>query len=72
MVLADMLELIHLASRQAAGGQLADLPEHEITALTSLAEEIGLPRLVRAWQIALKGHGEIAIAPDAHAALIWC
>ena len=69
MVLADMLELIHLASRQAAGGQLADLPEHEITALTSLAEDIGLPRLVRTWQIALKGHGEIAIAPDAHAAV---
>ena len=69
MVLADMLELIHLASRQAAGGQLADLPEHEIAALTGLAEDIGLPRLVRAWQIALKGHGEIAIAPDAHAAV---
>ena len=69
MVLADMLELIHLASRQAAGGQLTDLPEHEITALTSLAEEMGLQRLVRAWQIALKGHGEIAIAPDAHAAV---
>ena len=69
MVLADMLELIHLASRQAAGGQLTDLPEHEITSLTSLAEEMGLQRLVRAWQIALKGHGEIAIAPDAHAAV---
>ena len=68
MVLSDMLELIHLASRLAAGGVLSDLPEHEISTLTSLAEDIGLARLVRAWQIALKGHGEMAIAPDAHAA----
>ena len=69
MVLADMLELIHLASRLAAGGGLADLPEHEVTALTTLAEDVGLPRLVRAWQIALKGHGEMAIAPDTHGAM---
>jgi DNA polymerase-3 subunit gamma/tau len=68
MVLADMLELIHLASRLAAGGSLADLPEHELVALTALAEDVGLPRLVRAWQIGLKGHGEMTIAPDAHAA----
>lgn len=68
MVLSDMLELIHLASRLASGGGLTDLPEHEITALTELADQVGLPRLVRAWQIALKGHGEMAMAPDAHAA----
>ena len=67
-VLSDMLELIHLGARLAAGGVLSDLPEHETAALTALADEVGLPRLVRAWQITLKGYGEMAIAPDAHAA----
>ncbi|MCE2517892.1 MAG: DNA polymerase III subunit gamma/tau [Alphaproteobacteria bacterium] len=68
MVINDMLDLVHLASRLAAGGHLDDAPETEREALTTLAQSAGIARLGRAWQILLKGHGEITTAPDPHAA----
>lgn len=69
MVLNDMLDLVHLASRLAAGGHLDDAPEGEREQLGQLSESIGIARLGRAWQITLKGHGEIGMAPNPHAAL---
>jgi len=68
MVLRDMLDLLHLASRLAAGGEASDLPQTEQEVLARMAETSGMARLVRAWQITLKGHGELALAPDPKAA----
>lgn len=68
MIIADMLDYIHMASRIAAGGSIADLPEAEQAELDHMAKDITLSRLARAWQIMLKGHGEVNLAPDPHAA----
>jgi len=68
MVLRDMLDLLHLAARLAAGGEAADLPQMEQETLAGIAAANGMARLVRAWQITLKGHGELALAPDPKAA----
>ena len=68
MVLRDMLDLLHLAARVAAGGGLGDAPEGEAESLKSMAATHGVTRLARAWQITLKGHGELALAPDQAAA----
>ena len=68
MVIADMLDYIHMASRIAAGGSIEDLPETEQAELHDMASQIALSRLARAWQIMLKGHGEVNLAPDPHAA----
>ncbi|MDC1381868.1 DNA polymerase III subunit gamma/tau [Candidatus Puniceispirillum sp.] len=67
MVISDLLDLIHLASMQAAGGSNEDRIEAEHMMLTNLAE-IGIARLGRAWQLLLKGHTEIAQAPNPAAA----
>ena len=68
MILNDLLDLLHLASRLAAGGHVGDAPEAEHDQLSGLAKDIGMARLGRAWQITLKGHGELAVAPNPHAA----
>ena len=68
MVLRDMLDLLHLAARVAAGGGVGDAPEGETEVLASMAKAHGMARLVRAWQITLKGHGELGLAPDQAAA----
>jgi DNA polymerase-3 subunit gamma/tau len=68
MVMADMLDFIHLASRQAAGGTLSDLPDAENEALTTLGQKVAISRLARAWQVMLKGHAEVNLAPQPHAA----
>ena len=67
MVINDMLDLIHMATRLAAGGHLDDAPEGEREQLTRLAETSGVAKLGRAWQIALKGHGEVQSSPNPHA-----
>ena len=59
---------MHLASRLAAGGHAGDAPEAEQDRLAQLAKDVGMARLGRAWQIILKGHGEIGVAPNPHAA----
>ena len=68
MILNDLLDLLHLASRLAAGGHAGDTPESEQDRLSQLAQNVGMARLGRAWQIILKGHGELGVAPNPHAA----
>ena len=63
MLVADLLDLIHLASMQAAGAPSDDLIDSDKATVLSLAE-FGIARLGRAWQLLLKGHGELAQAPD--------
>ena len=63
MLVADLLDLTHLASMQAAGAPSDDLIDSDKTTVLNLAE-FGIARLGRAWQLLLKGHGELAQAPD--------
>ena len=63
MLVADLLDLIHLASMQAAGAASDNLIDSDKATVLSLAE-FGIARLGRAWQLLLKGHGELAQAPD--------
>ena len=67
MVVADLLDLVHRASVKAAGGNLEALLEVEKTPVSELAK-LGIARLGRAWQMLLKGHGEITSAPQPMAA----
>ena len=66
-IISDLLDLTHYASLAAAGAPLADLPESTISLTAELAE-LGIARLGRAWQIILKGHGEVKTAPNARVA----
>ena len=59
MLVADLLDLIHLASMQAAGAASDDLIDSDKATVLGLAE-FGIARLGRAWQLLLKGHGELA------------
>ena len=68
MILRDMLGCVHLATRVASGAGTGDLSEPEIEIITALAGDCGVARLVRAWQVLLKGHGEVVSAPDQNAA----
>jgi len=67
MVIADLLDLVHRASLKAAGGSLEALLEVEKAPVSELAE-LGIARLGRAWQMLLKGHGEVTSAPQPGAA----
>ena len=67
MLVTDLLDLIHLASMQAAGGSNDALIESEREMIANLAES-GIARLGRAWQLLLKGHGELGQAPNPAAA----
>ncbi|MBL6775261.1 MAG: DNA polymerase III subunit gamma/tau [Candidatus Puniceispirillum sp.] len=67
MLVSDLLDLIHLASMQAAGGSDEAVIESEREMITSLASS-GIARLGRAWQLMLKGHGELGQAPNPAAA----
>ena len=67
MILSDLLDLVHCASLKAAGGAMDTLLESEVEAIETLSG-LGIARLGRAWQMLLKGHGEIASAPQPPAA----
>jgi DNA polymerase-3 subunit gamma/tau len=67
MLVTDLLDLIHLASMQAAGGNDDALIESEREMIAGLAGS-GIARLGRAWQLLLKGHGELGKAPNPAAA----
>ena len=67
MILSDLLDLVHRASLKAAGGAMDTLLESEVEAIETLSG-LGIARLGRAWQMLLKGHGEIASAPQPAAA----
>ncbi len=66
MLVADLLDLIHLASMHAAGAPLDDQIDADKQIISDLAD-FGIARLGRAWQLLLKGHGEVTQAPDASA-----
>ena len=66
MLVADLLDLIHLASMHAAGAPADDLIDSEKQTVANLAD-FGIARLGRAWQLLLKGHGELTQAPDSAA-----
>ena len=65
-IISDMLDLVHYASLHAAGAGLADLPEATMAVTAELANN-GIGKLGRAWQLLLKGHGEVKSAPNARA-----
>ena len=67
MIIADLMDLVHRASQKAAGGTLDTLLESERDAIDALAR-LGIARLGRAWQMLLKGHGEVTSAPQPPAA----
>jgi DNA polymerase III subunit gamma/tau len=71
IVLQDLLELVHTLTRLKSIPELRDngeLPEAERTRGSALAERLSVPSLARAWQMLLKGVGEVETAPDRRAA----
>jgi len=71
VMLQDLLELVHTLTRLKSVPALRDspeLPEAERTRGAGLADQLSLPSLARAWQMLLKGVGEVETAPDRRAA----
>ncbi len=71
VVLADLLDLTHTLTRLASVPGLKDDPsltEAERTRGAALAQKLSVPSLGRAWQMLLKGLGEVNEAPDRRAA----
>ena len=70
-ILQDLLELLHAVTRLKSIPALrdsAEMPENERTRGASLAARLSVPALARAWQMLLKGVGEVETAPDRRAA----
>ena len=65
MLVADLLDLIHLASMHAAGAPSDDLIDSDKQTVADLAD-FGIARLGRR-KLLLKGHGEVTHAPDSAA-----
>jgi DNA polymerase-3 subunit gamma/tau len=71
MMLQDLLELTYTITRLKSVPSLRDsqeLPEAERTRGAVLADRLSVPVLARAWQMLLKGVGEVETAPDRRAA----
>ncbi len=71
LVLQDLLELLHTVTRLKSIPTLRDsedLPEADRTRGAELADRLSVPALGRAWQMLLKGIGEVETAPDRRAA----
>ena len=71
LLLQDLLALTHILSRLKASPALRespDLPQAERVRGAALAERLTIPVLGRAWQMLLKGVGEVEAAPDRRAA----
>ena len=71
VLLGDLLELTHTLSRLKSVPELRrsqELPEAERTRGAALADAVSVPVLARAWQMLLKGVGEVEAAPDRRAA----
>ena len=72
VVLQDLLEFTHFVTRAKLTPEILEapgLPEVERTRGHALAERLTQPILSRAWQILLKGVGEVQAAPAPAAAL---
>lgn len=70
-VLQDLLDLLHTVTRLKSIPGLRegqDLPESERTRGAELADQLSIPVLTRAWQMLLKGIGEVETASDRRAA----
>jgi DNA polymerase III subunit gamma/tau len=70
-LLQDLLELLHTITRVKSIPSLRnsqELPEAERTRGAELADRLTVPALARAWQMLLKGVGEVETAPDRRAA----
>jgi DNA polymerase-3 subunit gamma/tau len=70
-LLQDLLDLLHTVTRLKSIPTLReshDLPEVERTRGAELADRLTVPVLSRAWQMLLKGVGEVETAPDRRAA----
>ena len=67
MVLQDLLELTHFLTRLKlvpSAGEGDPLVEGDRARGVPLAAKLGMPALTRAWQMLLKGLGEVQIAPS--------
>ncbi len=70
-LLQDLLDLLHTVTRLKSIPALResqDLAEAERTRGAELADRLTVPVLARAWQMLLKGVGEVEVAPDRRAA----
>ena len=70
-MLQDLLDLLHTVTRLKSIPGLResqDLPEAERTRGAELADQLSVPVLTRAWQMLLKGIGEVETASDRRAA----
>ncbi|MEX0694320.1 MAG: DNA polymerase III subunit gamma/tau [Rhodospirillales bacterium] len=70
-IIEDMLDLVHWLTRVKILPESADapeVPENERTKGKALSTTLRMPVLTRAWQLLLKGLGEVNIAPSPLAA----
>ena len=70
-LLHDLLELVHTVTRLRAAPELAqsnELPEAERVRGAAVAERLSIPVLGRAWQMLMRGAGEVESASDRRAA----
>jgi DNA polymerase-3 subunit gamma/tau len=63
VLIADLLDKVHLATLMAGGAGPSDQPESQQQILEEIAAS-GIARLGRAWQVLLTGHREIKEAPN--------
>ena len=71
VLLQDLLELTHTVTRLKSVPELRDspdLPEAERTRGAGFADRLSMAAIGRAWQMLLKGIGEVEAAPDRRAA----
>jgi len=70
-VIEDMLDLVHWLTRikvQPESADAPEVPENERTKGKEISAGLRMPVLTRAWQILLKGLGEVNVAPSPLAA----
>ena len=68
VVLQDILDLVYWLTRIKTAPTVADAaytPEMERTQGKEMADKLSMPSLTRAWQLTLKGVGEVQSAPNA-------
>jgi len=61
-IISDLMDITHQASLIASKSNLEDISDSAQEKLLNIAK-FGIPRLARCWQILLKGHQEIRLAP---------